>query len=152
MARYESKVKEVNALQQNVYNRLSDLSQLQVMKDNMPPELKETIKAKLQEQGQGKIEISNVHFDRDSAHLTVNGMPAAVKIIEREEPKCVKYSADNSPIDFTIWIQMLPQAAYQTKIKVTVDVDIPFFLRPMVGNKLESVAEQIAEALTRIPY
>lgn len=152
MARYESKIKEVNALQENVYRRLSDLSQLQVLKDNMPAEVKAQIKAKLQEESKGKLELSNLTFDQDSAHFMVNGMTAGVRIIEREEPKCVKFSADNSPIDFTIWIQMLPLAAYQTKIKVTVDVDIPFFLRPMVGNKLESVAEQIAEALTRIPY
>ena len=39
MARYESKVKTVNALQENVYRRLSDLSELQTLKDNMPAEL-----------------------------------------------------------------------------------------------------------------
>lgn len=152
MARYESKIKEVNALQENVYRRLSDLSQLQVIKDNMPDEIKDRIKSQIQEQGQGKIQVSNFTFDQDSIHFLVNGMNAGVRIIERDEPKCVKFAADGSPVDFTLWIQMLPLAAYQTKIKVTVDVDIPFFLRPMVGNKLESVAEQVAEALTRIPY
>lgn len=152
MARYESKVKEVNALQENVYRRLSDLSQMQVLKDNMPAEMKERIKAQIQEQGKGKLEISNFQFDQDSVRFKVNGMDTGVRIIEREEPKCVKFCAENSPVAFTLWIQMLPLAAYQTKIKVTVDVDIPFLLRPMVGNKLESVAEQIAEALTKIPY
>ena len=47
---------------------------------------------------------------------------------------------------------MLPESAYQTKIRVTMDVDIPFYLRPMVGNKLEGAADMIAEALTQIPY
>ena len=152
MARYESKIKIVNALQENVYKRFADLSTLQVMKDNMPAEMKQQIKAKIEENGQGKIQVSNFLFDTDTARFKVNGMDACIRIVEREEPKCVKFSADNSPVPFTLWIQMLPESAYQTKIRVTMDVDIPFYLRPMVGNKLEGAADMIAEALTQIPY
>ena len=152
MARYESKVVTVNALQDSVYNRYADLSALQVMKDNMPAEMKQQIKAKLEEQGQGKVHISNVRFDADTARFSVNGMDACIRIVEREQPKCVKFSAENSPVPATVWIQMLPASAYETKIRVTLDVDIPFYLRPMVGNKLDKAADMIAEALTKIPY
>lgn len=152
MAKYESEVKEVNALQENVYNRLSDLSQLQVMKDNMPAELKEQIKAKMAEQGGGKFQVSNFRFDQDTARFSVSGMDVCIRIVDREPVKCVKFCADNSPIPCTIWIQMLPKGPYQTKIRVTLDVDIPFYLKPLIGNKLDGAADQIAEALTRIPY
>ncbi len=152
MARYESKVKTINALQENVYRRLSDLSELQTLKDNMPAELKEQVKAKLLEQGGGKINISNLSFDSDHARFSVNGMATSISIIERDEPKCVKYTADNSPVAFTLWIQMLPQEAYTTKLRVTIDIDIPFYLRPMVGSKLDGAADMIADALTKIPY
>ena len=152
MARYESKIKTVNALQENVYRRLSNLSELQTLKDNMPPELKEQVKAKLQEQSGGKVTLGNFSFDADHARFTVNGMPTCISIIEREEPKCVKYAAENSPVACTLWIQMLPEASYTTKIRVTIDIDIPFYLRPMVGSKLDGAADMIAEALTKIPY
>ena len=152
MARYESKIKTINALQENVYRRLSNLSELQTLKDNMPPELKEQVKAKLQEQSGGKVTLGNFSFDEDHARFTVNGMPTCISIVEREEPKCVKYAAENSPVACTLWIQMLPEAAYTTKIRVTIDIDIPFYLRPMVGSKLDGAADMIAEALTRIPY
>jgi len=152
MSRYESKIVTVNALQEAVYKRYADLSALQVMKDNMPAEMKAQIKAKLEEQGQGKIQVSDFQFDTDTARFKVNGMDTCIRIIDREEPKCVKFSADNSPVPATIWIQMLPASAYETKLKVTLDIDIPFYLKPMIGSKLDGAADMIAEALTKIPY
>jgi len=152
MAKYESQVKEVNALQESVYNRLSDLSQLQVMKDNMPAEMKEQIKAKLNEETGGKLQLSNFRFTTDTACFTASGMDVCIRIVERDPVKCVKFSADNSPVAFTLWVQMLPSGPYTTKIRVTLDVDIPFYLRPMVGSKLDGAADQIAEMLTKIPY
>lgn len=152
MAKYESKVKEVNALQENVFNRLSDLSQLQAMKDSMPQEMKAQIKAKLDEETQGKMQFSNFCFTTDTASFNAAGMNVCIRIVDREPFKCVKFAADNSPIAFTIWVQMLPAGPYTTKIRVTLDVDIPFFLRPMIGGKLDGAADQIAEMLTRIPY
>lgn len=152
MAKYESKVREVNALQESVYNRLSDLSQLQVLKDNMPEEAKAQIKAKMNEETGGKLQLSNFSFATDTANFKVNGMDVCIRIIDREPLKCVKFTADNSPVAFTLWIQMLPQGPYQTKIRVTLDIDIPFYLRPMIGSKLDGAADQIAEMLTKIPY
>ncbi len=152
MSKYESKIVTVNALQEAVYKRFADLSALQVMKDNMPVEMKQQIKAKLEEQGQGKVQVSNFQFDTDTARFKVNGMDTCIRIIDREEPKCVKFGADNSPVPVTIWIQMLPASAYETKIRVTLDIDIPFYLKPMIGGKLDGAADMIAEALTKIPY
>lgn len=152
MSRYESKIVTVSALQQNVYTRFADLSALQTMKENMPADIKAQIKAKIEEQGQGKVQVSNFQFDQDTARFKVNGMDVCIRIIEREEPKCVKFAAEGSPVPATLWIQMLPQSAYETKIRVTLDIDIPFYLKPMVGNKLDKAADMIAEALTKIPY
>lgn len=152
MAKYESKVKVVNALQDNVYRRYADLSDLQRMKEQMSPEMKQQIKDKIASQSEGKIQLSNFQFDQDTARFKANGMDVCIRIIDRQEPKCVKFTADNSPVPFTLWIQMLPESAYQTKIRVTMEVDIPFYLRPMVGSKLDGAADMIAEALTQIPY
>lgn len=152
MARYESKIVTVNELQESVYNRYADLSALQVMKDNMPAEMKAQIRAKIEEQGQGKVQVSNFQFDTDTARFKVNGMDVCIRIIDREHPKLVKFAAENSPVPATVWIQMLPASAYETKIRVTLDIDIPFYLKPMIGSKLDKAADMIAEALTKIPY
>ena len=152
MSRYESQVKTIYAAQPNVYARLSDLSQLQTMKDNLSPEQKEMIKKKFDEVSQGKVTVSNLAFTTDTASCKLMGMDVSVRIIEREPMKTIKFTAENSPVGATLWIQLIGTGPYETKTKVTLDVDIPFFLKPMVGSKLDGVADQIAEALTRIPY
>lgn len=152
MSRYESQVKTIYAAQPNVYARLSDLSQLQTMKDNLSPEQKEMIKKKFDEVSQGKVTVSDLAFTTDTASCKLMGMDVSVRIIEREPMKTIKFTAENSPVGATLWIQLIGTGPYETKTKVTLDVDIPFFLKPMVGSKLDGVADQIAEALTRIPY
>lgn len=153
MSRYTSDVKIINAAQAQVWARISDFSIYQTLKEQMPEEQKAAIKAKIQEMGEGKIQMSDFTFSQDAVDFKISGMPMCVNIVEREEPmKCVKYKAANSPIDVTLWIQLLPKAPYETKCKVTMEVDIPFWLRPMIGKKLDSAADQIADMLTKIPY
>ena len=153
MAKYQSEVKIIYAAQSQVWARISDLGQFQTMTDNMSPEQKAMIKAKIAEQGGDKIQLSDFSFSQDTALFKVNGMQIGIGIVEREEPmKCVKFKSDQAPIEATLWIQLLPKAAYETKCRVTVEVDIPFFLRPMVGKKLDGIADQLATMLTQIPY
>ena len=153
MSKYQSEVKIINASQYQVWNRISDLAQFQVMKDNMTPEMKEAMKAKLAEQGGGKITLSDFSFTRDTALFKVNGMQIGIGIVEREEPmKCVKFQSDQSPVDVTLWIQLLPKSPYETRCRVTLEVDLPFYLKPMVGKKLDGAADQLADLLTKIPY
>lgn len=152
MARYESQVKTIVAAQENVYKRIADLSELQTIKDNMPLEVKQQIKEKIKEAGQGKVEISNFHFDTDTASFSVMNMPMCIRIIEREPMKTVKFAAEQSPVDVTLWVQLIGKGPYDTRMKVTLDVDLPFYLKPMVGNKLEGAADQIADMLAKIPY
>lgn len=153
MSKYQSEVKIIQASQYQVWNRISNFSAYQSMKEMMPQEQKEMIKAKLAEESQGKVQISNASFTEDTISCKVNGMDVTMRVVEREEPmKCVKLVADNSPIPATVWVQLLPKEAYQTKCRVTFEVDIPFFLKPIVGKKLDGAADQLAEMLTKIPY
>lgn len=153
MSKKSSDVKVISAMQSAVWNRISDLSQLQMVKDNMTDEQKAMIKQKLNDETKGQLTLSDVFFTEDLAQFKVNGMEMALHIVDREDPmKCVKYEAQGSPVPVTLWIQLLPQGPYETRCKVTLDVDVPFFLKPMVGNKLDKAADQIAEMLTKIPY
>ena len=153
MSKYTSQEKVISASQYQVWNRISDLGQFQTIKDNMSPEQKAMLKAKLEEQAEGKAHLSNFSFTHDTALFEVNGMQVGIGIVERQEPmKCVKFKGDGAPVDITLWIQLLPKSPYETRCRVTLDVDIPFFLKPMVGKKLDGAADQIADMLTKIPY
>ena len=47
---------------------------------------------------------------------------------------------------------MLPVNETSSKMKVTVDADIPFMLKGMVSGPIQEGVEKIAEALAMIPY
>ena len=57
MSRYESQVKTIYATQPNVYARLSDLSQLQTLKDRLTDEQKAMLKAKFDEVSKTNVVI-----------------------------------------------------------------------------------------------
>ena len=75
-----------------------------------------------------------------------------MRIVERDEPTTIKFASENSPMSFNFWIQILPVSDTASKMKLTIDADIPFFAKGMVSGPLKEGIEKIAEALATIPY
>ena len=87
MAQYESSIKHIPYSQERVYNKLSDLNNLNSVRDRL-----DLIKDKLD----GKLE--DMTFDSDSLTLKVQGFNLTLRIIEREPLKCIKFEGDKTPI------------------------------------------------------
>ena len=97
--------------------------------------------------------VQDFFFDKDSVSVNVSPVgEIKLRIINREEPKCVKFETAQSPLPFNLWIQVLPVTETTSKMKVTVDADIPFMLKGMVSGPLKDGIEKIADALAMIPY
>ena len=75
-----------------------------------------------------------------------------LRIVEREEPKTIKFETENSPIALNMWIQLLPVTDTSCKMKLTVKGDIPFMLKAMVRKPLQEGVEKVADMLAMIPY
>ena len=84
--------------------------------------------------------------------LTVSQFYKDFKIIEREEPKCVKLEATTSPIPLTLWIQMLPTSDETSKMKLTLRTELNPFIKGMVQKPLQEGIEKMAEMLAQISY
>jgi hypothetical protein len=136
MSKFESSVKQIPYPVEDVYRNISDLSNLERVRDRIPED-------KLQE----------FLFDSDSVQVSVAPVGTIkLRIIEREENKCVKFETEQSPLPFNLWIQVLPVSATESKMKVTVKADIPFMLKGMVSGPLQDGVEKIADALSQIPF
>jgi len=136
MTKFESSVKQVPYAQEAVYKNLSDLRNLEKVRDRVPQD-----------------KLDDFSFDQDTVSVSVAPVgKISLRIIEREEPKCVKFESVDSPMPFNLWIQILPVTADSSKMKVTVKADIPLMLRGMVAGPLEDGVEKIADALALIPY
>lgn len=116
---FESNVKHVPYSQERVYNKLSDLNNLEGVRERL-----DMVKDKLD----GKLE--DMSFDRDSITLKVQGISLTLRIIEREPLKCIKFEGDKSPIPLNLWIQILPVTQEEAKMKVTIRAEVNMFMKP----------------------
>lgn len=136
MKTFESSVKQVPYSQEAVYRTISDLTNLERVRDRVPED-----------------KLKDFSFDRDSVSVSVSPVgKITLKIVDREEPKCVKFEATQSPMPFNLWIQVLPVNETTSKMKVTVKADIPFMLAGMVSGPIQDGVEKIADALAQVPY
>jgi hypothetical protein len=136
MTKFESSIKQIPYSVEDVYRNISDLSNLERVRDRIPED-----------------KLNSFSFDQDS--VSVNVAPVGdlkLRIIEREENKCVKFEGVETPLPFNLWIQVLPVSETESKMKVTVQADIPFMLKGMVAGPLQDGVDKIADALSKVPY
>ena len=134
--------------QQSVYRMLNDLNNVQRLKDRFPEG--STGNADMDKV---KDKLQSLSFDHDSLSVSVDPVgQISMRIIERDEPKTIKFESDNSPLSFNFWIQILPVTETSSKMKLTIDADIPFFAKGMVSKPLQEGIEKIADALAMIPF
>lgn len=159
MTKYESEVKLVYAPQQAVYDKLSDLSRLSSLRDRAGDPM---FRQQLEQMAGDKLKPGQVddvvgvlqamELTPDTLTVPVRGLGnLTMRLVEREEPKCVKYELEGAPIQATLWIQMLERDG-NALLKCTVGTELNFLLRQMVGSKIKDGVNQLATMLASMPY
>ncbi len=136
MAEFISETKTILYNESDVFEMLSDLSNLERMKDKIPQD-----------------KISDFSFDKDSCSFSITPVgKIKFSIVEREPNKTIKFKADESPIDITLWIQLKQVAENDTKMKLTVKAELNPFIKPMVSKPIQEGINKVADVLAAIPY
>lgn len=138
---FESSVKHIPYSQERVYNKLSDLNNLNSVHDRLD---------EIKEKSGGKLE--DMSFDQDSITIKVQGIALSLRIIEREPMKCIKFEGDKTPVPLNLWIQILPVSDSEAKIKVTIRAEVNMFMKAMVSKPLQNGVEKLADMLAVLPY
>ena len=83
MTKIESTIREIAYPQQTVYAMLSDLSNIEKVKDRIPAD-----------------KVNDLTFDANS--ISVNTQMGAVRlsVVERVAPKLIKFATEESPVPF----------------------------------------------------
>ena len=136
MSQYESSVKCIPYPQERVYAKLEDLNNLEGLKDRLPQD-----------------KVKEFTYSRDEATVNVTPMGnVTIRVVEREEPKCIKLEAVGSPIPINLWVQIIPNGEEASKMRVVVKAEVNFMLRSMIEKPLKEGIEKIAEALSMVVY
>ncbi|MBO4612334.1 MAG: SRPBCC family protein [Bacteroidaceae bacterium] len=160
MTKYESSVKKIYAPVGNVYGKLSDLTHLSAIQERISdPAFEQVIRQqagdKINDEQLARLRevVQNLQFDRDWVVANVAPLgEVGLRVVEREEPKLIKFTTENSPVQANLWIQLLPASDTQCAMKVTLGADLNFFLKQMLKGKLQDGVERLADMLAMLPY
>lgn len=134
MTTYESTVQTISSNEEVVFAILSDLKNLEKLKDN--PSLNDKAK--------------DLEFDSDSCSFSVEGFgKMGFRIVEREPFKTIKFVSEKAPVDVNVWIQLKANDSNQTHLKLTLKAELPMMIKMMVDKKLQEGINAVAELLAK---
>ena len=136
MTEFVSEVKTIPHDEDRIFSMLSDLSNLERIKDRLPQD-----------------KIQDFEFDSDSCSFAVAPVgKITFRIVEREPNKTIKFETTNSPVPLFLWIQLKQVAPEDTKLKMTIKADLNPFIKPMVSKPLQDALDKIAVVIASLPY
>ena len=104
MTEFVSEIKQIPQNDERIYAMLSDLSNLERIKDRIPQD-----------------KIKDFEFDSDSCSFSVSPVgKITFQIVDREPCKTIKFQTTNSPVPLFLWIQLKQVQEMDTRMRLTV--------------------------------
>ena len=136
MTEFVSEIKQIPQNDERIYAMLSDLSNLERIKDRIPQD-----------------KIKDLEFDSDSCSFSVSPVgKITFQIVDREPCKTIKFQTTNSPVPLFLWIQLKQVQEMDTRMRLTVRAELNSFLKPMVSKPLQDALDKISTVLASLPY
>ncbi len=136
MTEFVSEIKQIPQNDERIYAMLSDLSNLERIKDRIPQD-----------------KIKDFEFDSDSCSFSVSPVgKITFQIVDREPCKTIKFQTTNSPVPLFLWIQLKQVQEMDTRMRLTVRAELNLFLKPMVSKPLQDALDKISTVLASLPY
>ena len=111
MQKFESEIKQLSAPQVRVYEKFSDLRNLQALRERLnDPLVQEKMQAALSDEqvAEAKKQLETLTFDADNVTIQSPVGQVTLTVVEREEPKLIKFESAGSPVPLNLWILIMP--------------------------------------------
>ena len=144
METYKSDAQRINHNIETVFGKLSNPSvfqeQIEANKDRLPEE--------------ARANIEKVVFGPDSISIEspMGPLKLAIDPEQSQAPNRIVFTAAQAPVKFNMMIELTPVSDTETDSVASLQLDLPFFLRAMVGKQLEEGAKKFGQLLTMLPY
>ncbi len=156
LTKIESKVHRISHMASDVYDFLSDFRKIAKVFEELAndPKIQEQVQEKTNKKISFKDQIEHWEATEDNCNFVIKGFgEAGLQFVEKEPNKLLKLTGyGRSPFEFYLWIQLVEKEAYDTRIRLTIHAELNAMMKLMLKKKLEKGIDQLAEALTRIPY
>ena len=136
MTEFTSDIKTIPCNDERIYAMLSDLSNLERIKDRIPHD-----------------QIKKFSFDSDSCQIEISPIGNVdFQIVNREPYKTIKFETSNSPFPLLLWIQLKQETNDTTKMKLTVRADLNPLLKTMISKQVQEGLDKLSDLLASLPY
>lgn len=132
---FESDIKRIHASQSSVYNKLSDISNLEKLAANVPTDKLKDV----------KIADGCLSFPTMMGEISM-------KVAELSPCESIKYSTVKSPIPFQLNIRLGRPSDSECNLQLEAELDMNPFMLKMAQKPVTDALNRIAEALTMINY
>ena len=127
---FHSKDVELNSPSWAVFASFSDLT---LMKDRLPEEYRD-----------------KVTLTPDTVEGDYQGMHLGMKVAERiPTSRIVMKPMEGFPLDFSLIFDIQDSSVSTSKVKVSVEAQMNFLTKALLGNKIQSMLDQISEKLAQ---
>jgi carbon monoxide dehydrogenase subunit G len=134
MTTIESKIGTIKTNAGRVYERISDLSRLEGLKEQIPQD-----------------KVSDWEVTADTLSFTVAGMAKVnLRIVEREPDKTIKIAGDGAGMEFNFWIQLIQADENDTRVKLTFRSELNAMMKMMFEGKIKSGLDKMVEGFEKI--
>lgn len=153
LSKFESEVKIIPQAQTILYSRFADLNNFSSIKDAMSnPDVQQRLSEQVPADKLDEVKkyAEGLSFETDAIHISSPLGQITLRVVERDEPKCIKFASEGSPVQLYVWIQLLPHGDYESKLRVTVGAEVNFFMKGMVAKPLQQAADGLANMLCAV--
>ena len=144
MANYSSGNVTIKASAEKVFDKLSNLENLQSMLEKVPADRIPEDKRQM---------FENIRITPDTIEVPGGPMGNLVfRVIERKSPSLIKLQGEGIPVAMSLSLHIRPETEETSLANVDLDIDIPAMLRPMIGGQIQKIADQFGDVLGAIPF
>ncbi len=136
MIEFSSDVKTINHTDRDIFRALSDLRNLDLVKEYIPED-----------------KIKDFVFDKDSVSFRVDTIGnVTFHVVERQPDSLVRFKSVKLPFDVFLEIQLQLKSEDETEMVMMVKSDLNPFMRGIVEKPIREAVDKISDALTQLPY
>ena len=144
MAIYSSSDVTLQAPALTVYDKLSNLENLQGLLNKVPADRIPEDKRQM---------FENIRITSDTIEVPGGPMGNLVfRVVERESPRLIRLRGEGIPIEMSLALHVRPLTDATSSAKVDLDINIPAMLKPMIGGQIQKIADQFGDVLGAIPF
>ena len=144
MSIYSSKNITLNASAESVFDKLSNLENLQGLLNQVPADRIPEDKRQM---------FENIKITPDTIEVPGGPMGSLTfRVTERKAPSLIKLEGEGIPIQMALVLNVKPVSAFSSSANVDIDINLPAMLKPMIGGQIQKIADQFGDVLGAIPF